>query len=248
MDGATLYHLGQDLTKTQVGTMPTSDSVEFVEMLGMVAAISVSAIRFVKGTAFFTPDPFPTFDGETQFLSPMTDFSGTGGTFFNGQLFVVAGDSLLCSVAGYPTHYDTRDYIVALGGLYDRAFPVDDGMWIAGPSSATFLTGQSKRNFTFRDVLPFGIHSGVPVLFSDLGMDAVGSAHIVSTEHGTHILTNSGQAIDLSKGKYHPQLGSGHVSVLRQCNGYKQFLTCFTYGADGSQYVAQPITIDHADL
>jgi hypothetical protein len=243
VDGSALSHLDAALTPTLIGNLPSPSPVCFVECGGPIAAVSAGGVRFVTGTAF-TPFALPpTLDGEEQFKSLTSSWQGTCGAYYNGHLYVGAGDSLLFSLPGAGC-YDRRDFILPIGFPVLQVFAGTSGIWVCGSTEAVFLPGSTPADLTFRPSLPFGVFSGVEVDLKDWGSSGIGFA--CASTRGVVLLTGDGQAVETTDA-YAPPTGSGHCSLARNENGARQLLTCFTYSAEGDKYVPKALTVDYSE-
>jgi hypothetical protein len=250
VDGDALIGLDTSLNQTAVGTLPSVDPVNYCEVNEATVVLSTSATRYVVNNAFVTPTVPTGLDSETEFKALITTLGGGNDLcYFNGRLYVARDDGLHFSDAYNIGTYDTRDYHLPTGFTVQKIASARDGIWVGGSDRIVFLSGMSPKEFQFIDMHDSGVLAMAPTTLDGwLNFTEAAPAHAVLTDSGAYLLADGGKMIDVTNEKYHPPQGSGHSGVVRDINGSKQFLTTFTYSADGGAYTEKTMTADQAEF
>lgn len=247
-DGSTLYHLDDALAPTLVGTLPSAAALAFVPCDTVDVGISPTDLVFIEAgalTTFVTP---ASLDDETNFKALTSTWGGTCGCYFNERLYVGVGSELRFSDPSMVGVYDERDYILPIGFAIRSVFASDDGIWVGGASKTVFLRGVSPKEFVFEDTVPFGVLSGAAITLAEWGIARSATAYAALSTKGVKLLLPGGEVADVAKGQYYPPTGTGHTSVMRSCNGYKQLLTCLTFAEEPEAYTPKNMTVQYTEL
>lgn len=243
-DGSSLYHLNSSLTKTLVGSMPSSNRIFYADCGGTIALVTSSGIRFVVGTAFTTFSVPTSLDGETSFMDVVSGWSGNCAEYSNGRLYVGVGSNVQYSKPYNVGVYDTRHYQLPVGFVVKNIFNVESGLWVCGDTKTVFLQGSTPEDYSYREILDFGVFSGCKTIPQDWGVEASNYAIAVNSTRGVLLLQADGTFVDISNRKYYPPVGTNHSTIIRDENGYRQLLNTFTRSSDGDVYIPKTITID----